>query len=540
VARRSAETAAQLYVRRLDRDLQAVALPGTEGAIEPFFSPGGESIAFFADAKLKKIAVTGGAVVPICNASTSARGGTWAEDDTIVFSPDTRTGSTLQRVRSTGGQPQALTTLGEGEITQRWPQMLPGGRAVLYTGHSLGRQFDEANLVVQSLPSGKATVVKRGAYFGRYVPSGHLLYIHEGTLFAVPFNPDRPEEAGPSISVQTGVASLPRSGGAQYAVASNGTLVYGPAPGDSAGTPIEWLNRDGKTTVLRATPSQWTSPRFSADGKRLALQINDGSQPDIFVLQLGSGNLVKVTADSATHTRPVWLGNGLVFASRPFGATGTSLYWKSPNDKGGEAVRLTEGKTFKYATSWNSGDRVLAFEEQNPQTKWDLMILPMEGDDAAGWKPGKPIAFLNGAASERTPMFSPDGRWIAYVSDESGRDEVYVRPYPGPGKERNVSTDGGEAPLWSPIKNRNEIFYSQGGQIMVATFAVNGGAFSPQKPRLWSLASGVVTSRGFDADPNGDRFAVGPVPRAIVDARPDSVVFVFNFFEELRRIVPGK
>ena len=535
IARTTAGSAPQLYVRHLGTALQADALDRTEGASEPFFSPNGQWIAFFADGKLKRIAVTDGVVIPLCDAATVARGGTWADDDTIVFSA----GNTLHRVRSTDGKPEVLTTLGGDEIIQRWPQVLPGGRAVLYTGHTQGRQFDEANLMVQPLPTGKPTVVQPGAYFGRYLPSGHLLYIHEGTLFTVPFDLDRVQVTGPPVAVQTSVAAIPRSGGAEYAVSSNGTLVYVPAPSESAGAPIEWLNREGKTTVLRATPSQWTTPRFSEDGKRLALTINDGSQTDIWVVN-PTGGAKKVTADRADHVRPVWVGDCIVFAWRRFGAPETSLYLKNISDKGGEVQRLTEGKTLKFAASWNPEGKLLAFEEGNPQTKWDLMILHLEGNDASGWTPGQTTAFLNTPAAERAPMFSPDGRWIAYVSDESGRDEVYVRPFPGPGESKQVSTDGGDGPLWSSAKNSRELLYSHGGQVMVAAFAVKGETFSPEKPRPWLGGAAGVTSRGFDLHPDGERLAVAPTPDATINTRLDKVVvFIFNLFDELRRIAPG-
>ena len=176
-----------LHVRRLDQ-LQATPLSGTDGAGSAFFSPDGQWLGFFADNKLKKVSVTGGAAVTLADAP-NARGGSWADDGTIVFVPDTRVG--VMRVSSSGGKPEPLTTLGEGEVTQRWPQMLPGGKAVLYTGHSKGTGFDDGNIVVQQLPAGHRTIVQRGGYYGRYLPSGHIIYVHEATLFAIPFDTDR-------------------------------------------------------------------------------------------------------------------------------------------------------------------------------------------------------------------------------------------------------------------------------------------------------------------------------------------------------------
>jgi len=533
---RKGDRSPQLYVRRLTQ-LQATLLSGTDEADSPFFSPDGQWIAFFAGGKLKKIFVTGGAAVTLCDAP-NGRGGAWGEDGTIVLTPDLAAGVRLLRVSSAGGTPEPLTSLAEGESTQRWPQVLPGGKAVLFTGGTAGA-FEDANIVVQPLPTGVRKIVQRGGYHGRYLPSGHLVYIHAGTLFAAPFDLDRLEVTGQPVPVLEGVTSNSASGSAQFAVSATGTLVYLPGQSTSAGVPIHWMNREGKTTPLRATPANWLNLQFAPDGRRLALQIDDG-QNDVWVYEWAGDTLTRLTFDPAADTKPVWTSDSrrIVFASDRADKSTPNLYWQRA-DGTGDAQRLTESKNPQVPASWHPSGKFLAFEEINPQTGFDLMILPMEGDEASGWKPGKPTVFLNGPFYEREPMFSPDGRWLAYWSNETGRQEVYVRPFPGPGSGWQISTGGGTYPTWS--RTRHELFYgTPSTQIMVAAFTVEGDSFRAEKPRLWSDGRFVVRglNRMFDLHPDGERFALAPATQTSGSAKQDHVTFIFNFFDELRRLAP--
>ena len=219
----------QLYVRRLDQ-LHAEPLSGTDDAISPFFSPDGRWIGFFARGKLKKIALSGGAAVTLADAMSN-RGGSWSEDDTIVFSPNQIAGTSLLRISSAGGAAEPLTALMEGEAIQVWPQVLPGAKAVLYTSSGIAGAYNDADLVVQALPSGPRKVVQRGAYHGRYLASGHLVYVHDGTLFAAPFDLDRLEVTGQPVPVLAGLNANVVTGGAQFAASDGGTLVYLPGAG---------------------------------------------------------------------------------------------------------------------------------------------------------------------------------------------------------------------------------------------------------------------------------------------------------------------
>ena len=274
----------RLYVRRLDQ-LTATPLAGTENAVAPFFSPDGQWLGFFAAGKLKKIAVTGGASIPLADAQ-GARGGSWAEDGTIVFTPNSPDNG-LWRVPAAGGTAERLTTLAPGETTHRWPQMLPGGRAVLYTVSETTGIFANAWLAVQPLPTGTPHIVQRGGYFGRYFPSGlgsptraareggHLTWVHDGTLFAAPFDLATLAVTGPAVPVVPGVLSFNNSGNAQVEVSATGTLAYLPGGEYGSAAPLDWLTRDGKTTPLRATPANWGGVQIAPDGRRLAFALAD-------------------------------------------------------------------------------------------------------------------------------------------------------------------------------------------------------------------------------------------------------------------------
>jgi len=540
VAQKSSTGTPQLYIRRIEQ-LQATLLTGTEGAASPFFSPDGQAIAFFAQGKLKKISVTGGAAVTLCDA-LNGRGGSWGEDGTIIFTPaNVGPGLFLWRVSSGGGKPEPLPKPGDGELTQRWPQVLPGGKAVLYTGNTAVGGYEDANLVVQPLPTGARKIVHRGGYYGRYLPSGHLVYIHNGTLFAAPFDVARLEVTGQPVPALEGVTSNPSTGATQFAASDTGTIVYLPGQAISLDAPIHWMDRDGKTSPLRTTPANWSNPHFAPDGRRLAVDSTDGTQLDVWIYEWARDTLSRLTFDPANNAKPVWTPDGrrIVFGSTRADKSTYNLYWQHA-DGTGDVQRLTNSKNAQSPASWHPSGKFLSFYETNPQTgSDDVMILPMEGDEASGWKPGKPTVFLNGPFNEQEPMFSPDGRWLAYISNETGRNEVYVRPFPGPGGKWQISTDGGTYPTWS--RTRNELLYATLDQrIMVAPYTVEGDSFRADKPRLRSEARFMARprQRGFDLHPDGERVALAAVPDTQTAAKQDKLVFIFNFFDELRRIAP--
>ena len=492
-ARRDNQT--RLFIRKLD-ELQATPLAGTEGGAYPFFSPNGQWIAFFAGTKLKKVSVAGGAPVNLCNL-ISGRGGTWLDDDTIIFSPSGGSNGPLLRVPAGGGTPTPFGTLSEGATTQRWPQVLPGGKTVLYTESSTTGNFDVANIVVAPVPAdasakaGPATVIVRSAYYGRYVVSGHLLYVQQGTLFAVPFDPVRLQMVGPGVPVIQGLMSSPTSGGAQVDVSGEGTVAYVPGGvASNLANATDWMTRDGQTSGLRAARTQWANPRFSPDGQKLAVDISDGKQRDIWVYDLVRDTLTQLTFDPGSDTNPVWTPDGkrIAFTSdRAKTGSPRNLYWMSA-DGTGQVTRLTESPGEQYPASWHPSGKFLGYTENRGATGWDAMILPMEGDAAKGWTPGTPTVLLGTPAHEDTPMFSPDGRFVAYYYTEGSgaRYDVYVRPFLRPGGPWRVSANGGMYPRWS--STTQQLLWADVAQlkVMLAPFSVVGDAFVPGKPEPWS------------------------------------------------------
>jgi Tol biopolymer transport system component len=540
----------RLFVRKLDQ-LQAAALAGTEGAAGPFYSPDGKWIAFFAGGKLKKISETGGASIELCDAPNN-RGGTWADDDTIIFTPVNGTNVKLMRVSASGGTPSVFGTLNEGAVTQRWPQALRGGKGVLYSEHSAINEWDSANLVIAPLSGGTPKIVVRGGHYGRYVPSspgsskqgkgGHLIYMQQGTLFAVPFDLDRLETVGQAVPAIEGVsANGAISGGAQLAVSSDGALVYVPAAVTSTVNPLDWMTRDGKTSVLRATRADWANPRFSPDGQKLALQISDGRQSDIWVYEWARDALTQLTFDPSEDQAPVWTPDGrfIVFSSDRAKSGIPNLY--SVNAEGsGDVARLTDINEPHLFPAWHPSGKYLAFTAVRPATTNDLMILPIERDAARGLTPGKTTVLLSTPAAESHPMFSPDGRWIAYQSTEAGgSDDVYVRPFPGPGGKWRISTQGGTGPRWSAATHAL-MFLNLQGKVMIASYTIVGDSFRADQPQMWSPTS-IRAPRNadspYDLHPDGKRLATIAAADQGNYAQ-DKVVFVFNFAEYLRRIAP--
>jgi Tol biopolymer transport system component len=537
VAQTSVGRQPELYLRRLDR-LQAGALAGTQHASAPFFSPDGQWIAFFADGKLKKVPVTGGAVAIVCDA-TNSYGGDWDGNGTIVFASGPHSRVSLRRVSSAGGTPESLTDLGENESAQLWPQILPGGKAVLFTSIPL-RGTDEPQVVVQQLPKGNRKVVRRSAYSGRYLRSGHLVHIHNGTLFVEPFDLDRLEATGQAAAA-IGNLSEDRSstaGPAQFAISAAGTLAYVPSARIGEVAPIQWLNAEGTTTTLSAKPANWSNPQVSPDGRRVAVDILDGKELDIWIYEVGNDVPSRLTLDPADDTKPVWTPDGrrVAFASRRDDMVTFNLYWER-TDGSGDIERLATSRDSQYPGSWHPTGKFLAFQERATRTNFDLWILPFEADEAFGWKPGKPTVFLNSAFDEREPMFSPDGRWLAYQSNESGRDEVYVRRFGAQSGQWQISTSGGFDAVWS--RTRSELFFvAPDGQIMVAPYAVEGESLHAGIPQPWGSARFARRTRlrSIDLHPDGERVVGG---LADADSKQDEVVLVLNFFDELRRIAPA-
>jgi len=539
VARKHEGDRAQLFVRRLDQ-LEAAPLPGTEGAHSPFFSPDGHSIGFFADGLLKRIAVAGGSAFAVADAP-SDRGGSWSDDGTIVYAPNYVAGVGLRRVMSSGGPIQVLTRPDPTaqELTHRWPQVLPGSRAVLYTVHETLGNYDNARVVVQAFPNGPRKTVVSGGYHGRYVPSGHLLYMHGGVLFAIPFDLAKLETTGVGVPFVEGVIGASITAGAQFAFSNTGTLVYLPGGSGNTMLSMQWLDHTGKLSNLRAAPGVYRNARISPDGTKIAFQVFDGKSSDVWIYEWARDTVSRLTFDVTGSSVPVWSpdGRGIVFSSAQGGKNGR-LYWRRADGTGG-ATPLTESQNFQAATSWHPSGKFIAFQELRADSGYDVMLLPIEGDAVSGYKAGEPRPFLDSPFNEWQAMFSPNGRWLAYASNETGRSEVYVRQFPGPGGKWQVSPDGGSHPTWS--QNGRELFYqASDDRLMLASYVEQGASFQATKPRLWCdvRLPELYGQPTFDLHPDGQRFAV--VVAEVGDARRSKVILFQNFLDELRRLAPGR
>jgi serine/threonine-protein kinase len=535
----------QLYRRRFT-EFHASRMAGTEGAFAPFFKPDGQWVGFFADGKLKKVPITGGAPVVLCDAE-GGRGGWWGEDGTIVFSPHSQPGTVLHRVPDNGGTPQALGSVAKNDVTQRWPQLLPGSRAVLYSGlASTSVSWDDANVTVRRLDGGDPRVLVRGGFHARYVRSGHVVYIHKRTLFAIPFDLTRLEASGDPVPILEDVSAVPLNGSADFSLSGGGTLIYRQGTPGGALSPLRWLDASGRLTTLRAQATDWQRPRFSRDG-RLALSIAGGPlgpATDIW-LHEPERDLTKLTFHRLQDNSPVWTPDSehIVFASERDQGTVSNLYYQRANGTG-PVLRLTESPLPQVPFSIHPSGKHLAFVEGGPRVgqALDIKILPLESDGKGGLKPGSAWTFLGTAAIENQPAFSPDGRWLAYTSNESGSDtsDLFVTSFPAGDRKWKVSSEGGIWPAWSEA--RQELFYvvpsGQHDLVMVAPYTIEGTVFRAGRVRQWSEVPIGARDRGYALHPDGKRMIVGS-PDSTLDGR-STVAIAFDFFDELRRKAPVK
>jgi eukaryotic-like serine/threonine-protein kinase len=343
--------------------------------------------------------------------------------------------------------------------------------------------------------------------------------------------------------VLQGVAAAPNTGGIQLAVSDSGLAVYLGGESDVTTTAVQWMDSTGKTTPLRTAAADWSNPAFSPDGRTLALDIFDGTQADVWTYDWTRDTLTRLTFDPSDDQRPVWSPDSrrIVFASKRADKMTLNLYWQAA-DGTGEVQRLTNAMSTALPGSWHPSGKFLAYDELHGANGQDIMILPMDGDEKSGWKPGKPYTFLATPFLEGSPMFSPDGRWIAYISNESGRNEVYVRPFPGPGGKWQISNGGADDPTWSRVA-RQLFFASPDLHLMVSPYAVEGDSFRADKPMLWSEGQFQgrprAPSRDLDLHPDGKRFAVAAGSQRQA-SKEDHVVLILNVFDELRRIAPPK
>jgi eukaryotic-like serine/threonine-protein kinase len=529
----------QIYLRAMD-SLEARPIPGTEGAVNPFFSPDGQWLGFFASGKLKKVSVSGGAALTLGDATTP-RGASWGSQGMIAFAPSAV--SIVQQVSDAGGTPQPLTRIEKGENGHRWPEFLSSGTALLFAAAPTSTSWINAQVVVQSLGTGERRNLIPGGTHPWYAPSGHLVYAQVGNLMAVPFDPHRLTVRGAAVPMVEGVLQSPTTGAAQYSVSATGSLVYISGGVRSAQSRLVWVGRNGAEQPLAAPAHAYLNPRLSPDGRRVAVGITE-QESQLWLYDLSRETLTRWTFEGNVNGYPVWTPDGkrIAFISNKEGPT--NIFWQLADGSGG-LERLTTSDYTQTANSWSPDGQLLAFQEFNPTTQRDIWVLRM-GDPSAssGQAPSagsgqvrKAQPFLRTRFDEASPRFSPDGRWLAYVSDESGSREIYVQPYPGPGGKWQISTEGGTEPVWNP--NGRELFYRSGGKMMAVDIRTQLN-FAAGKARMLfegQYAPTPGTLSNYDVSLDGQRFLMLK-PIGSEEAAPTQINVVLNWFEELKQKVP--
>jgi serine/threonine-protein kinase len=513
----------RLYVRPIGQ-LTSLALPGTEVAYNPFFSPDGQWIGFVTPEALKKVSISGGTPLTLCPVSRS-RGASWGDGDVIVFAENPSSG--LSKISANGGQPQPLTTLdpGQTEFSHRWPQVLPGGREVLFTSLAgASDTSDRGTLEIADLGTGKRTVIHQGGSYGRYLANGDLVFVNEGTLFAAPFDLGKRQFTATPAPVVQGVDT---GTGAQFDISDNGTLVF--LEGQSGAGTYELVTTDRHGGAAAVSPERQTfvEPRFSPDGKHLSVEIVTGTTSDSWIYDLERGTATRLTFNEGSDSVPVWSPDGewIVFGSDKDGSA--NLYRKR-SDGSGEEERLTQAEAGQYPSSWSPDGRFILLSEINTPTGNDILVLPLDGDH-------KVEPFLVTAFNEAEGAFSPDGRWVAYQSDETRRAEIYVRPFPVRGGKWQISVEGGTHPRWGP--GGKELYFRNENKVMVVDIDVSGAAPRAGTPHLLfegpflEANIGGNTYADYDASRDGERFAMLRGETNQVTA--NHLVFVFDWFSEL-------
>jgi Tol biopolymer transport system component len=481
----------ELFMRPMN-SVDATPFAGTANATTPFFSPDSGWIAFFADGHLKKVSTSGGPPITLCDAPIGT-GGSWGTNDVIVFAGTT--GSGLSRVSAAGGKPEPVTQLDaqKGEFSHRWPKWLPDGRTVLYTVGTTG-SWDDAQIVAQSLASGERSVLVRGGTNPQYVP-GYLMYARGGAIMAVPFEPASLTVTGTPIRVLDNVMQS-FDGAAQLSVSRSGSAVYVPGVLKSDQRRLVTVDRTGTATPLAALPRPYVTPRISPNGQRLLVTIEQATS-DLWMYDIASDTLTQITFESGARF-PVWSPDGqrAAFSSNKSGALNLFLIDIS---RPGTGERLTSSEHLQVAGSWSSNGQALAFVEQDPSKGRDIRLIAPNDRTPRPW--------LESMFEEGAPRFSPDGRWLAYVSNQSGRHEVYVRAVAGSPGSQQVSSSGGTEPVWA--REGRGLFYRQGDRMMEVRLAGGGADLQAGRPQALfesPFGKGSIDAANYDVTQDGQRF----------------------------------
>jgi eukaryotic-like serine/threonine-protein kinase len=520
----------QLFVRSLSAS-EPKALAGTEGGTSPFFSPDGRWVGFFAQRKIKKIA-PGGAGLQTVTDARDPRGGSWGTDDNIYFAPSNTSG--IWRAPASGGTATELThpDAAQGEISHMWPQVQPGHQTMLFTVRR-GPGTDEHAIVSQSLLNGERHTLIPGADMPRSVRSGHLVYARFDTLFAVPWMSPQRDLAG---AVPITLAEFPRlenEGAAAYAVSDNGTLAYVAGGPSRTRNRVVWVDRTGKTDALPLPEKEYEAVAISPDGRQAVIQIAEGTTT-LWTLDLERGTTTPFLVSGGSSQAPVWTADGKHILYRATRNGFRNLYWKSADGTGAEAALTHKGDVVHTPSSVSPDGKWVLFTE----TGLDGGIFALRLDAAAGSGAPAPQRVLPAGESGANGQFSPDGRWMAYRSEVSGRSEVYVRPFPGPGPRTQISTMGADQPRWS--RDGRELYFSAlNGRILAANMSI-GSAFTAGVPRVvleGPYKEQTNANTAFDVARSG-RFLF--VQAGQTQSPPPRIEIVLNWFNTLRGDAPAK
>jgi serine/threonine-protein kinase len=508
-------------LRPFDRQ-EATPIAGTDLASDPFFSPDGQWIGFFADGKLKKVSTSGGRPLTVADAP-NPRGEAWGPDDTLYFTPRNNAG--VWAVAASGGAPREVTKVAKGELSHRWPQVLPGGKAVLFTiWNDTG--FEGGTVAVQPLTSGEHRVLVRGGGYPRYVGPdadgrSYLVYAQADGLLAAPFDVDKLALTGPAVPVLDSVITN-LSGGAHVAFANNGTIAYLPGFLGEAERTLIWVDRQGNSQPVANIRGMSLSYRLAPDGHRIVRHNAVGTDRDLWIEDFDRGTSTRFTF-GGNNSAGVWSPDGkwLAFGS---GFPVTNLFRKRSDGSGSEE-RLTTSANSQMASSWTPDGHTLVFIEFDPISGADIWTVATDGDRA-------PRPLIKTPFLERAPAISPDGKWMAYQSNESGRFEIYVVAFPQGDRKRQISTEGGFSPIWA--RNGRELFY-QTGTALLATSIVTQPEFIAERPH--EIFKGRYEGT-FDISPDDQHFLL--LKSQTQEASATQVNLGLNWFDELKRLLPPR
>ena len=511
----------QLWIRALDSPAPQ-PLPGTENARYPFWSPDSRFLGFFAEGRLKKIAVSGGPAQSLDESVIFFGGGTWSVDGVVLFGKGSP--NIIYRVSAAGGAATPVTTLDAGrqETFNGWPYFLPDGNQFLFLARSTARPENNA-IYVGSLDSKERKLILNATSNPVYVPPGYLLFNRAGTLMAQPFDAQRLELTGEAAPIAEGLQFNAATGKTAFAASENGVLAYR-AGASGLQRSLVWVSRNGTEQALAAPVRGYDLPRLSPDGSRVAVEIEN----NVWLYDIARGTSTRLTFEGSLNQSPSWTPDGkrVTFFSNKEGPLNT--FWQLADGSGG-LERLTTGAYTEVPGSWSPDGQLLAFHEATPTTSRDIWVLRLSDHKAQ--------PFLRTPFTEGGPRFSPNGRWLAYMSNESGRFETYVQPYPGPGGKWQVSTDGGTEPVWN--HDGRELFYRSGNK-MLAVEVTTQPNFSAGQPhvlfeRQYVAVPPLQAGAEYDVSPDGQRFLM--VKQTEQAGAPINVML--NWPEDMKRRAPA-